>query len=264
MIGDREYLQSMTRIEAEASDTRRRNRSILLRIGSVNGMCRRDWRLMIRHSARVAVNILPRVLKQGGRSMITFLRGNLAEKQPMRIVLDVGGVGYEVFIPLSSYDRLPSVGGSVQLFTIDHVREDAHLLYGFITEAERSLFLLLTGVSGIGPKLAISALSGLSVRDLKAAVVEGNVKRISTISGIGAKMAERIVVELKHKLSAAESLSAVAGESVEANVALRDALMALVALGYKQDDARVMVMRVNEKHPEVSDVERIIKLALSK
>lgn len=200
--------------------------------------------------------------------MITFLKGTLEDKQPTRIVLDVGGVGYEVFIPISSYDRLPATGGAVRILTVDHVREDVHLLYGFMTEAERAMFHLLTGVSGIGPKLAMSALSGLSVRDLKAAVVEGNVKRISSISGIGTKMAERIIVDLKHKLSAAEALEAVAGGATGGEAvggaALRDALLALVALGYKQEDARVMVMRVNELHPDVTDVERIIKIALSK
>ena len=197
--------------------------------------------------------------------MITFLNGILVEKQPTRMVLDVGGVGYEVFIPLSSFDRLPATGAEVRILTVDHVREDAHLLYGFMTEAERALFHLLTGVSGIGPKLALSALSGLSVRDLKAAVVEGNVKRISSVSGIGPKMAERIVVELKHKLSAAEALEAVSGvEEPGGGSALRDALMALVALGYKQEDARKMILKVNELHPGVDDVERIIKIALSK
>lgn len=199
--------------------------------------------------------------------MITFLRGILTEKQPTRVVLDVGGVGYEVAIPLSSYDRLPSAGQEVRILTVYHVREDAHLLFGFMTEAERSLFGQLTAITGIGPKLALSALSGLSVRDLKAAVVEGDVKRICSISGVGKKMAERIVVELRHKLSAAESLEAVAGGDEAAGGdrgALRDALMALVALGYKQEDARRMVMRVQQDNPDVNDVERIIKIALSK
>ena len=197
--------------------------------------------------------------------MITFLRGILTEKQPTRVVVDVGGVGYEVAIPLSSYDRLPSVGHEVRILTVYHVREDAHLLFGFLTEAERALFGQLTAITGIGPKLALSALSGLSVRDLKAAVVEGDIKRISTISGVGKKMAERIVVELRHKLSAAESLEAVAGgDDAAERGALRDALLALVALGYKQEDARKMVMRVQQDNPDVNDVERIIKIALSK
>ncbi len=198
--------------------------------------------------------------------MITFLRGALVEKQPTRVVVDVGGVGYDVAIPLSSYDRLPATGHEVRLLTVFHVREDAQLLFGFMTEAERSLFGQLTTITGIGPKLALSALSGLSVRDLKAAVVEGDVKRLSSISGVGKKMAERIVVELRHKLSAAESLEAVAGGDAQAagSGALRDALLALVALGYKQEDARKMVMRVQQDNPDVNDVERIIKIALAK
>lgn len=198
--------------------------------------------------------------------MITFLRGELVEKQPTRVVLDVGGVGYEVAIPLSSYERLPAAGQAVRILTVYHVREDAQLLFGFMTEAERSLFGQLTAITGIGPKLALGALSGLSVRDLKAAVVEGDVKRICSISGVGKKMAERIVVELRHKLSAAESLEAVAGgdEAGGERGALRDALMALVALGYKQEDARRMVMRVQQDNPDVNDVERMIKIALSK
>lgn len=195
--------------------------------------------------------------------MITFLNGTLTDKQPTRIELDIGGVGYEVFIPLSSYDRLPPVGGKVRILVVDHIREDAHLLYGFMTAAERSLFHLLTGISGIGPKLALSALSGLSVRDLKAAVAEGQVKRISSISGIGTKMAERIVVELKHKLTAAEALDAGIAETAGAR-ALGDALMALVALGYKQEDARKMILRVHELYPDETDVEQMIKMALSK
>jgi Holliday junction DNA helicase RuvA len=198
--------------------------------------------------------------------MITFLRGELVEKQPTRAVLDVGGVGYEVLIPLSSYDRLPIVGEACKILTVDHVREDSHQLFGFMTQTEREMFALLMGITGIGPKLALSALSGLSVRDLKAAVVEGDVKRISSISGVGKKMAERIVVELRHKLSAGDALEAIAGADgdAEGNAELRDAVLALVALGYKQDDARKMVTKVTGAHPEASDVESIIKFALSK
>jgi Holliday junction DNA helicase RuvA len=198
--------------------------------------------------------------------MITFLRGELVEKHPTRAVLDVGGVGYDVLIPLSSFDRLPIVGETCRILTIDHVREDAHQLFGFMSEAEREMFGLLTGITGIGPKLALSALSGLSVRDIKAAVVEGNLKRISSISGVGKKMAERIVVELRHKLSAADALEAVSGGggSLGGDGALRDAMLALVALGYKADAASKMVTNVTTAHPEAADVESIIKFALSK
>ncbi len=197
--------------------------------------------------------------------MITFLRGSLVEKHPTRVVLEVAGVGYEVLIPLSSYERLPGTGQEALILTIDHVREDAHILFGFMTEAERGLFLMLVGVSGIGPKLALGALSGMTVRDFKAAVVEGNVKRISSISGIGAKTAERIVVELRHKISAGEALEALHGMAEDEPVSgiLQDAWMALVALGYKQEDARKMVMRVTKTHPATTRVEDFIKLALS-
>lgn len=196
--------------------------------------------------------------------MITFLRGTLVEKQPTRAVLDVGGVGYEVMIPLSSYDRLPLTGESCYILTVDHVREDAHLLFGFMSDDEREMFGTLTGVSGIGPKLALSALSGLTVRDIKAAVVEGDIKRISSISGVGKKMAERIIVELRHRISAGDALEAVAGGSGETNDELRDAMLALVALGYKADDAQKMVTKVIGVHPDANTVETIIKFALSK
>ncbi len=199
--------------------------------------------------------------------MITYVKGCLVEKHPTRVVVDIGGLGYEVFIPLSSYDRLPGTGSEVCLLTVDHVREDAHILYGFHSEGERKLFGMLTAVSGIGPKSALSALSGMTVREFKAAVVEGNVKRICSVPGIGAKTAERIVVELRHTLSAGEALEAVAGAegTDEAlNTGLRDALLALVALGYKQDDARKMVLATSKKHPDVTDVETLIKISLSR
>jgi Holliday junction DNA helicase RuvA len=196
--------------------------------------------------------------------MITFLRGNIVEKQPTRTVLDVGGIGYEVLIPLSSYDRLPMIGESCFIHTVDHVREDSHQLFGFMTDNERDMFGLLCGVNGIGPKLALSALSGLSVPDIKAAVVEGDIKRICSVSGVGKKMAERIVVELRHKISAGEALEAVAGESGSGKAFLHDAILALAALGYKQDKAREMVGKVTGLHPDVDSVESIIKLALSK
>ncbi|MBT3192768.1 MAG: Holliday junction branch migration protein RuvA [Verrucomicrobia bacterium] len=198
--------------------------------------------------------------------MITFVRGSLVEKHPTRAVLDVGGVGYEVMIPLSSYDRLPSTGETCRILTVDHVREDVHQLFGFMTETERDMFGLLTGITGIGPKLALSALSGLSVRDIKAAVIEGDIKRISSISGVGKKMAERIVVELRHKISSGEAFEAIAGaaDGGEVRAELRDAVLALVALGYKQDDAHKKVMQVTGAHPEAVDVESIIKFAISK
>jgi len=197
--------------------------------------------------------------------MIAFLCGTLVDKQPTSIVIDVAGVGYEVFIPLSSYDRLPAAGEACRVLVHDYVREDQHVLFGFMTEPERRMFQLLLGTSGIGPKLALSALSGLSVRDLKAAIVDGDVKRISSISGIGKKMAERIVVELRHRFGAGEALEAVAGERDPSpdEVRLRDAVLALVALGYKQEEARRKAGAVMRKAGGGGlSVEEIIKQSL--
>ncbi len=195
--------------------------------------------------------------------MITFLSGTLIEKQPTRIVLEVHGVGYEVFIPLSSFDRLPVENAPCRVLTHDHLREDAHQLYGFITVAERDLFEMLLGISGIGPKTALSALSGLSVRDLKQAVVEGDLKRLSSISGIGKKTAERIVVELRHKLSAGEALEVVAGAPETTDLRTRDAMLALISLGYKQADAQQRVRAVLPKLKPTATVEDVVRAALA-
>ena len=195
--------------------------------------------------------------------MITFLSGALVEKQPMRIVLEVHGVGYEVFIPLSSFDRLPAEGTSCKILTHEHLREDAHQLYGFITAAERDLFELLLGISGIGPKTALSVLSGLSVRDLKRAVVEGDLKRLSSISGIGKKTAERIVVELRHKFSEGDALEVIAGAPETTDLRTRDAILALISLGYKQADAQQRVRAILPKLKPATTVEDVVRAALS-
>lgn len=198
--------------------------------------------------------------------MITFLNGKLVEKQPTRIVLDVGGVGYEVFIPLSSYDRLPAIDAACRVLVYDCIREDDHLLFGFMTEPERQLFVMLTSVSGIGPKIAMSALSGLTVRELKAAIVEGDVKRLSSINGIGKKTAERMVVELRDRISKGEAMEAVSGAPAHepADTRGRDAVLALTALGYQPNSARERVMTVL-KQPGASalTVEGLIKKALA-
>src|SRR3989449_11477931 len=136
--------------------------------------------------------------------MITFLDGKLVSALPTQAIVDVGGVGYEVFIPLSSYDKLPAPGQPVRVLTHLHVREDAHVLYGFMSGAERDLFrLLVNNVSGIGPKLALAVLSGMSVTNFKSAVVNSDVAALAKISGLGKKTAERIVLELKDKLGVA-------------------------------------------------------------
>src|SRR3954471_6345861 len=182
--------------------------------------------------------------------MITFLNGKLTSALPTQAIVDVGGIGYEVFIPLSSYDKLPAVGQGVRILTHLHIREDAHVLYGFMTPAERDLFrLLVNNVSGIGPKLALAVLSGMSVTNFKGAVVSSNVAALSKISGLGKKTAERIVLELKDKLGVAAAWGAASAshaptpEEEQAN----EAVLGLIALGYKQIDAHKAVHDLQQK-----------------
>ena len=198
--------------------------------------------------------------------MIAFVEGVLVEKQPARAVLDVNGVGYELAIPLSTFDRLPDENARCRLLTHFHVREDAHELFGFLTEGERQLFRMLLAVSGIGPKTAMSALSGLPARDFRAAIVGGDIKRLSSISGIGKKTAERMVVELRDKLSAGEALEAVTGgaPATPGDVRQRDAILALVSLGYKQADAQKRVAETAEKIGRDAPVEELIRRSLGR
>ena len=173
--------------------------------------------------------------------MITFLHGKLIEALPTQVVVDVNGVGYEALIPLSSFDKLPQPGETVKLLTQLVIREDAHTLYGFMTAAERDLFrLLVNTVSGIGPKIALNILSGISVTAFRGAVAGGDIKALSQISGVGKKTAERIIVELRDKISPAtagwEAASARRALSPE-DQKLNDAVLALMALGFKQIDA---------------------------
>lgn len=198
--------------------------------------------------------------------MITFLDGKLITALPTQAIVDVGGVGYEVFIPLSSYDKLPAAGQGIRILTHLHVREDAQILYGFMTAAERDLFrLLVNNVSGIGPKLALAVLSGMSVTNFKAAVVNSDIASLSKISGLGKKTAERIVLELKDKLGvaaaweAASAMHAPTPEQEQAN----EAVLALITLGYKQIDAHKTVRELQEKG-EAKPAEELVKLALKR
>ena len=175
--------------------------------------------------------------------MITFLRGHLAESFPNRAVVDVGGVGYGVHIPISTYDALPGVGQPVRLLTHLQVREDAHDLYGFASEEERDLFrLLINQVSGIGPKLALAVLSGMPVATFKACVARNDLAALSRIKGVGKKTAERIVVELRDKVGVAAAWeAATAGQTPPLQSHDNDAVLALVSLGYRQPDAHKAV-----------------------
>ena len=195
--------------------------------------------------------------------MITFLEGILDTKQLARIVMNVSGVGYEVSIPLSSYDQLPPEGENCRILTHHHITDADQRLFGFCSEAEREMFTRLLTISGVGPKLAISVLSGLPVRELKTALINGDIKRISSISGIGKKTAERIVVELRDKFSTGEQLDAFAPDA-GGDRRLRDAALALGALGHKPDDAMNMVKGIAKQLKPETSVEEIIRMALTK
>jgi holliday junction DNA helicase RuvA len=199
--------------------------------------------------------------------MITFLHGKLVEALPTQVTVDVGGVGYGVLIPLSSYDKLPAPGQEVRLLTHLSVREDAHTLYGFMTSAERELFrLLINTVSGIGPKLALNVLSGMNVTAFRGAVASGDVKALSQISGVGRKTAERIVVELKDKIGAAgawEALSAQRALSPD-DQKINDAVLALMALGFKQVEAHDAVRKAQAALGPQAGVEDLVRACLKK
>ena len=195
--------------------------------------------------------------------MIAFLDGVLVEKQPTSVVLEVHGVGYAVLIPLGTYDRLPATGERCRLFTHHHIREDGQLLCGFATVDEKRMFELLIGISGVGPKLALGALSGLSVGELRAAIAAGDIKRISSIHGIGRKTAERIIVELRDKIDPAEALAGRAAATAGGQVVLRDTVLALTALGFPQEQARKMVQAALDAGTDTTDTEALLKQALA-
>lgn len=193
--------------------------------------------------------------------MIARLRGKVLEAYPNRLVVDVSGVGYEVIVPLSTFDRLHAAEGLVvDLRTHLHIRETAHTLYGFATEEERDVFLMLIDrVSGIGPAIAMAVLSGMPVSRFKSCVVSGNTAELSRIKGLGKKTAERIVLELKDKVGVADTWQDAAAGAV--TPAAADAELALIALGYKQVDARKTVRAVLEADSSAS-VEALVRGAL--
>jgi holliday junction DNA helicase RuvA len=199
--------------------------------------------------------------------MITFLHGKLVEALPTQIVVDVNGVGYEALIPLSSFDKLPAPGNPVELLTQLVIREDAHVLYGFMTAAERDLFRLLVGtVSGIGPKIALNILSGISVTAFRGAVANSDIKALSQISGVGKKTAERIVVELRDKIGAAGAWEAASARHVLSpdDQKVNDAVLALMALGFKQVEAHDTVRAAQAMLGGKATVEDLVRACLKK
>jgi Holliday junction DNA helicase RuvA len=184
--------------------------------------------------------------------MIAQLRGTLLEKHPNQVVLDAGGVGYDVHIPVSTFTALGDQGATVTLRIYTHVREDALVLFGFLTADEKTIFEKLISVSGIGPKLAITVLSGLATPDLVAAVRAGDVARLVRIPGIGRKTAERIVLELKDKIaamSAGEGKSAIPS-TPPVSALDQDVLSALVNLGCPPSAAEEAIRKAHEKKAE--------------
>jgi Holliday junction DNA helicase RuvA len=179
--------------------------------------------------------------------MIARLRGRLLEKAPEQIVVDAGGVGYQLFVSLNSFYRLPNPGVEVDLYVHTHVREDALQLYGFLDAAERALFLLLLQVSTIGPKVALGVLSGMDTPDLETAIADGDVRRLVAVPGIGKKKADLMVLQLREKVrvlqqsraAASTSTARVGGDAAEA-------VSALVNLGYKQHEAERAVARAEQ------------------
>lgn len=202
--------------------------------------------------------------------MIGHLSGTLLSKHATSVVVDVGGVGYEVSIPLSTFYELDEPGAPVQLRVYTHVREDAIQLYGFKTARERELFLQLISVSGIGPKLGITLLSGMSADEIIGSIRANNLARLTSIPGVGRKTAERLVVELRDKIAALSSpaleeefaaQAAVAGATSSGEELRKDALSALVNLGYQKSAAEKAVKAAMDEGGELS-VELILRRSL--
>lgn len=197
--------------------------------------------------------------------MYDFLSGKIVAKEPTRLVLEVGGMGYELAIPLSTFHSLGARGEEVRLLTHFLVREDNHQLFGFKTEEERSIFRLLLSVTGIGPKMSLAILSGIGTSELRKAIVEGSIPTLTAISGVGRKTAERLIVELREKILLLEpktgtpvsSLGSIDDRRVE------DSLQALVSLGYRRPEARRAVQKVlAEKTGASLSVEELIRASL--
>lgn len=196
--------------------------------------------------------------------MYAYIKGKLIEKEEDSIVVEVGGIGYNIKMPAEAASCLTGIGSEIKIYTYTSVREDAVWLYGFLTKDELQLFRQLISVSGIGPKGAQAVLSAIPARDLRLAIYTGDVKRIAKAPGIGAKTAQRIVLDLKDKIALEDTISVSGGAELSDNPAYgenrKEALEALVALGYSQSDA----VKVIDSVPDADgmDVEQLLKAAL--
>lgn len=193
--------------------------------------------------------------------MITHICGLLTEKKAPLLTIDVNGIGYEIHAPMSTFYQLPDMGNKITLLTHFVVREDAQLLFGFFTEQERKLFRALIKVNGVGPKLALTILSGIETDAFVACIHAQDDARLTHIPGVGKKTAERLIVEMRDALSQwnAPAISASQIELVDPNQVIQDAISALVALGYKPNDAKNVVTKV---HQSDHNNEQLIRLAL--
>lgn len=201
--------------------------------------------------------------------MITSIQGTLASATPLHAVVELNGFGYEVHIPVTTAEKLPSPGATVKLHTLVIYREDAQTLYGFASPAERDFFrLMIENVTGVGPKMALTIMSRLSLPSLESAIRMGDISTLAKCPGIGKKTAERLVVELKAKVGGSE-IAPVAGDAAMAAAsdtpasAHRDAVSALIALGYKAADADQAIRRVALALGANASTEALIKKALS-
>lgn len=192
--------------------------------------------------------------------MISYVRGVLDHKEPSRVVVDVNGLGYEIFVPLSTYQELPAVGGQVKLFTNHHVREDAINLYGFLSSEEKEIFEMVLSISGVGAKVALSILSAITVDEFRRSIAQGDMKRLTKIPGIGKKSAERMVLELKDKIGKIH-LDEREIKILEA-VSDNDAVSALLSLGANQSDAEYAVYRAERLLGKEAKIEDLISQAL--
>jgi Holliday junction DNA helicase RuvA len=197
--------------------------------------------------------------------MIALINGLLINKAISHVIVEANGIGYRIFVPLMTFYELPSMDQSVTLHIHTHVRPDAISLFGFSTEEEKNVFELMLSVSGIGPKLAINILSGISSEELIRAVSHGNLNRLVSIPGVGKKMAERMILELKDKmvkLSTYEAIYKADGDIEVFDSIIDDALSALVNLGYKNQKARDVLDKIIKESSESLTLDVLLKKAL--
>ncbi len=195
--------------------------------------------------------------------MYAYVSGTLAEKKPTEAVIEAGGIGYRLLIPASSFEKLPAKGQPAKLVTTYVVRDDAHTLYGFATDAERTTFETMTAVSGVGPKLGLAALSAMSPSELRDTVVGGDAAMLTRVPGIGKKTAERLIVELRDKFAAIDGLEPAGALGGDGSAEARsDARAGLEALGLSRAEAERRLRKALRAHPGVQSAEDLIRLAL--